>query len=215
MDEATADVSAQTLQLLREVRTNQDQFGRRLEFFAGELEELRNGHDEEGEPDPEDSEQRLTAVETAVKWATPWRNLLVLLSFFIVGGVAVIAALRSYAEEAVIETAKRAHGGDDPLVEPSVKTVSSIQEDVGSMKGGVDCLVAAQSRAKEVKKVEVELELHRQQHAELLQEWSAKKAARRNAGTKPKKSDRHVQLEATLATLTAAPPKQCKEESPQ
>ena len=197
----------QTLAIVREMQDTQADATKRLDDLAGDIEEIKDApHGAEA------SDERLTAVETAVKWATPWRNLGVLIAFFLVGGAGVVAATAGYAKEAVIETVKEAHKGDDPLIEPSVKTVRQLQLDVGSMKGGVDCLVETRQRAKVVKGVELELELHRQQHRELIQEWTAKKAARRSAGKKPTKTDGHLALEARLETLTTAPQKHCTEE---
>ncbi len=214
-----SDDLSRTLDLLLEIRTSQGNNTRRLDLLAGDVDSVREELDAArtngaaAGPGAGESEERLSAVERTVKWATPWRNVGVLVGFFLVGGVGVLAALRTYAEEAVIETVRGAHGGDAPLVEPSVKTVTQLRNDVGSMKSGVDCLVATRARAKEMKEVEIELELHRQQHAELVQEWTSKKAARRNAGDKPKKSDGHVALEAALKTLSGMIEPQCKEEA--
>lgn len=200
----------QTLAIVLEMQDTQADATRRLDDLAGDVEALKPTGAEAS--DAAASDERLTAVETAVKWATPWRNLAVLIAFFLVGGAGVVAATGSYAREAVIETVKEAHQGDEPLIEPSVKTVNQLQVDVGSMKGGVDCLVETRQRAKVIKGVELELELHRQQHRELIQEWTAKKAARRSAGKKPTKTDGHLALEAKLETLTTAPQKHCTEE---
>ncbi len=150
-----------------------------------------------------DSEERISKVEAAVKWASPWRQLIGFVTFLVVGGIAVYSALRSYAREAVIETVKEAHADEKAPVEPSVQTVEKLKEDVGSVKTGVDALVQEKETRKQIKEVEIELELHRQQHQELVQEWSAKKAAGRRAGTKPQKNPRHIQLEADLKKLAS------------
>ena len=145
-------------------------------------------------------------VESAVKWATPWKNLVALIAFFVVGGISVMAAFNGYARGVVVETAKEAHSGKDPQVEPSVKTVEALKTDVASVKSGVDCLVQSKRHEDLIKSVEVELQLHRQQYADAMQEWSAKSAARRNPGEKPTKSDGHLNLEATLKKLTGSRP---------
>ncbi len=200
----------QLLAIARNIETQQAATSERLDLLAGDIDEL-SAQASAGHPGPDGSDERLTAVEGAVKWATPWRNLAVLVSFFVVGGIGVLAALASYAERSVIETVKEAHGGDDPTVEPSVKTVEQLKQDVGSMKGGVDCLVGARKRTKEIKNLEVQLEPYRQQHQDLIQEWTANKAARRRTGEKPVKTDGHLALEAQLKKLAAAPEEQCSE----
>ena len=152
-------------------------------------------------PHPEDSDERLTAVESAVKWASPWRQLLGFAAFLAVGGVAVYTALASYAKDAVVETMKAAHQDEKAPVRPTVQEVEDIKEDMGSVKAGVEALVQEKGTRQAVKKIEVELELHQEQHDETIQEWSAKKAARRPAGQKPQKTPRHIQLEAERNTL--------------
>lgn len=152
-------------------------------------------------PHPADSDERLTAVESAVKWASPWRQLLGFAAFLVVGGIAVYTALASYAKDAVVETMKAAHQDEEAPVKPTVQEVNKLKEDVGSVKTGVEALVQEKETRQAVKKIEVELEIHQQQHEELIQEWSAKKAARRPAGQKPQKSPRHIQLQAERNTL--------------
>lgn len=164
-------------------------------------------------PGASSSEERLTDIERAVKWASPWRQLLGFIAFVVAAGVALYAAVGSFARESVVETVRAAHQDEENPVEPSVQTVQQLKNDVASVKGGVDCLVAGKKREKAVKAVEVELELHRQQHSELIQEWSAKKAARRSAGDKPTKTDGHLALQAELERLSAEVIKQCAEES--
>ncbi len=151
----------------------------------------------------EDSNDRLNKIEKAVKWASPWRQLVGFAVFLIVGAVAVYGALRDYARVQVIETVRAAHAEDEAPVEPSVQTVTDIQTDMGSVKAGVDELVAEKEQRRKMKGVELELDLHREQHRQLLQEWSAKKAARRQPGQKPTKGDRHLQLEADLKRLAS------------
>lgn len=209
--ETVLTVTEQTLVALQSIHQKQDAYLKRLDLLAGDVDSL---HEENGNgSDASASDERLTEVEKAVKWATPWRNLAALVAFFLVTGTAMVVALRGSFKDAVVETVKEAHGGDEPTVEPSVKSFTLLKQDVGSMKGGMDCLVAAKRRERAVKEVEVELQLHRQQHAELVQEWSAQKAARRPAGNKPKKSDGHVALQAKLERLTAAVDKQCVQEN--
>jgi hypothetical protein len=152
-------------------------------------------------PHPADSDERLTAVESAVKWASPWRQLLGFVAFLVVGGIAVYTALASYAKDAVVETMKAAHQDEEEPVKPTVQEVNKLKEDVGSVKSGVEALVKEKETRQAVKKIEVELELHQQQHDETMQEWSLKKAARRRAGDKPQKTPRHIQLEAQRNTL--------------
>jgi hypothetical protein len=211
--ESTLTVAEQTLIALQGIHEKQDVYLKRLDLLAGDVGSLHEEHEDEATASST-SDERLNQIERAVKWATPWRNLAALVAFFIVTGGAMVVALRGSFKEAVVETVKEAHGGDAPTVEPSVKAFTMLEKDVGSMKGGMDCLVAAKRREKSVKEVEVELELHVQQHAELVQEWSAKKAARRSTGDKPKKSDGHLALEAKLKRLTTAVDKQCVEETP-
>jgi hypothetical protein len=200
----------QLLAIARNIETQQAATSERLDLLAGDIDEL-SAQTTAGRPSPDDSDERLTAVEGAVKWATPWRNLAVLVSFFVVGGIGVLAALANYAEKAVIDTVKEAHSGDEPAIEPSVRTVEQLKQDVGAMKGGVDCLVGARKRTKAIKNLEVQLEPYRQQHQDLIQEWTANKAARRRTGDKPTKTDGHLALEAELKKLAAAPEEQCSE----
>lgn len=200
--EESASSSERAIELLTAIQRQQLATTQRLDLLAGDIDEVRSARQPPPPPpNPEDSEQRLTNIERAVKWASPWRNLLVLLGFFVVGAVGVVTSLRSLAEEAVIETVSEAHAGEHPQIEPSVKTVSELQRDVGAVKGGVDCLVAEKRKAQDMRAIELELDLHKQQYDELLQAWSANKAARRNAGEKPQKSPRHLQLEASLKAL--------------
>ncbi len=179
-----------------------------LDYLAGDIEEVKEST---GPTADDDSDARLTAVERAVKWASPWRNVAVIAGFVIAGGVAAYTSLRSYAKRAVIETVIEAHGGENPQIEPSVPTVQAMEADLASVKGGVDCLVAEQHHQKEMKEIEVALDLHRQQYEQLLQAWSANKAARRNAGKYPGKSDGHIALEGQLKTLAGKSTEQCKE----
>lgn len=151
----------------------------------------------------EDSNDRLTRIEKAVKWASPWRQLVGFAVFLIVGGVAVYTALRDYARVQVIETVREAHAEDEAPVEPSVQTVTAIQTDVGSVKTGVDALVAEKEQRRKIKEVEIELELHAQQYDELVQGWNLKKASGRRAGEKPSKGDRHIELEAERKKLAS------------
>jgi hypothetical protein len=210
--ESTLTVAEQTLVALEAIHQKQDQYLKRLDLLAGDVESLHEEHEDTATASA--SDERLTQVERAVKWATPWRNLAALVAFFILTGGTMIVALRGSFKEAVVETVKEAHGGDEPTVEPSVKAFTLLEKDVGSMKGGMDCLVAAKKREHAVKALEVELELHQQQHEERVQEWTARKAARRSVGEKPKKTDGHLALEAKLKRLTAAVDKQCIEETP-
>jgi len=144
---------------------------------------------------------RLSDVEKAVKWASPWRQMVGIVVFLVATGIAAYAFLRDKAEAAVIETVQEATAGENPKIEPSVKTVEQLKEDVGSVNSGVQELLKQQEDEKAIKAIEVELELHNQQHQELLQEWSAKKAAGHRAGTKPTKSDGHLKLEAERQRL--------------
>ncbi len=147
-------------------------------------------------PSPADSEERLTKVEQAVRWFSPWKTLLGFVAFLVVGGLAVYTSLRDYAQEAVVETVKAAHEDPDNPVEPSVKTVETMKEDLDKTASGVQELLNDRERQRRIKAVEVELELHQQQYQELVQEWTAKKAARRNPGEKPTKTPEHIALEA-------------------
>jgi len=147
-------------------------------------------------PSPADSEERLNKVEKAVKWFSPWKALLGLIAFLVVGGVGVFTSLRDYAENAVVETVKAAHADVDNPVEPSVQTVEAMKSDLNKTAEGVQTLLNDRERQKAIKVVEVELDLHQQQYQGLIQEWTAKKAARRNAGDKPTKTPEHIKLEA-------------------
>lgn len=209
-ESANGQNSDRALALLEEIQRQQLATTERLDLLAGDIDVVKEqGSGPRSMPAPDDSEERLTQVERAVKWASPWRNLLVLIGFFVVGGVAVITTMRDLARDAVIETVSEAHGGEDPQVEPSVKTVGGIQSDVADVKGGVDCLVAEQKREQRIKEIEMELDLHRQEHEQLLRSWSANKAARRRAGKMPTKTPRHLELEAALTGLAAQTNKLC------
>ena len=151
----------------------------------------------------EDSNDRLTKIERAVKWASPWRQLVGFAIFLIVGAVAVYSAMKDYARVQVIETVREAHAAKETPVEPSVGTVEALKTDVSSVKSGVDALVAEKEQRRAIKEVEIELELHTRQHDEQVQLWNLKKAAGRRTGDKPKKGDRHIQLEATRKRLAS------------
>jgi len=144
----------------------------------------------------ENSHERLSSVEKAVKWASPWRQIFAIIAVIVVSSIGAYTFLRDKAKEAVIETVNEATGGDNPKVEPSVKTVEEIRTNVESVNKGVNKLIKHQKLEQEIKEVEVELELHKQQHQDLVQEWAAKKAAGRSVGKKPTKSDGHIKLEA-------------------
>lgn len=150
---------------------------------------------------PSESEDRLSAVETAVTRIKPWKTLLGLVGFLVVGAIAVISTLSDYAQEAVVETVKAAHADETNPIEPSEQRVKAIEKGLKTTGDGVQLLLDEKDHQKEVKAVEVELGLHQQQHEELVQEWSAKKAARRNAGNKPQKTPEHLKLEADYKTL--------------
>ena len=150
---------------------------------------------EQQHPEPNDSDDRLSQVESAVKWASPWRQLLGFVAFLAVGAVSVVTALGTYAKDAVVETMKEAHKAEEAPVEPSVQTVDALKTDVGSVKAGVKTLLQEEERRNEVKGIEVELEGHDEQYQLKLQDYSAKKARGREPD-KPGKSDRHIQLEA-------------------
>lgn len=143
----------------------------------------------------EESDDRLSQVEAAVKWASPWRQAIGFVAFMVVGGVSVVTALSTYAKDAVVETVKDAHKAEDYPIEPSVQTVETLKTDVGSVKAGVKTLIQEEQRRNEVKGIEVELEGHDEQYQLKLQDYSAQKARGREPG-KPGKSDRHIQLEA-------------------
>jgi len=146
-------------------------------------------------PEPEDSDERLTKVESAVKWATPWRNLLVLAGFLLTGLFATLSAISGYAEKTILDTVREAHKNG---LEPSVETVDSMKAEMKTTGEGVQTLLKAQEKEKRIKAIEVELKLHEEQYEALLDEWNANKAARRNAGKKPQKSPEHLALEAAL-----------------
>lgn len=167
------------------------QMGQTLEDIQKQLADFKP-------PDPGESDERLTAVEKAVARVSPWKTLLGLVAFLVVGGIAVVSALRDYAQEAVIETVKEAHKAD---VEPSVATVQALKENIETTGRGVSSLLEQQTLDKKIKTVEIELTIHQDQHQGLLQEWSAKKAARRKAGDKPQKTPEHIRLEARLKSL--------------
>ncbi len=150
---------------------------------------------------PGESDDRLTAVETAVTRIKPWRTLLGFVAFLVVGAIAIVGALSDYAQEAVVETVKAAHADETNPIEPSEQRVTAIEQGLITTGEGVQTLLDEKDHQKEVKGVEVELGLHQQQHEELVQEWSAKKAARRVAGNKPTKTPEHLALEADLKTL--------------
>ena len=154
----------------------------------------------------ENSHERLSSVEKAVKWASPWRQILGIVIVFVVGGIGAYTFLRDKAKEAVIDTVKEAHEGDNPIIEPSVKTVEEIRTNVNNVNKGVNKLLQHKAIEQQIKEVEVELELHRQQHQEAVQEWSTKRAAGKFAGNKPKKTDGHVALEAKLKKLSKEEP---------
>jgi len=149
----------------------------------------------EQRPAPEASDDRLVNVEAAVKWASPWRQLIGLLAFAVVGLGAAYASLTTFAKEAVVETVRAAHQDESAPVEPSVATVNAIKTDVGSVKKGVDNLLKEDKRRKDVKTIEVELEQHDEIYQEKMQDFAAKKARGREPD-KPHKSDRHIELEA-------------------
>ena len=142
-----------------------------------------------------ESDDRLTDVEAAVKWASPWRQLLGFAAFLIVGGISAVTALRGYAEDAVVETVRKAHKAEGAPIEPSVQTVETLKEDVASVKSGVESLLQEEKRRNEVKGIEVELEGHEVQYQLKLQDYAAKKARGREIDM-PGKGDRHIQLEA-------------------
>lgn len=149
---------------------------------------------------PEDSAELRAQVEQAVKWASPWRQLIGFVAFLVVGAVSVFVAMRDYAKEQVVDTVRAAHKAETNPVEPSVQTVKQLKEDVKAVKTGVDELVQEKTRQKEMEAIELELGPHWEQYQQQLQEWSARKALRpnRNPGPKPLKTDRHIELEAAL-----------------
>lgn len=148
---------------------------------------------------PPDSGERLSRVERAVKWATPWRSLLALILFLVTGAVGVLMAIRGYAETTIIETVQAAH--KDGL-EPSVPTIEEMKERLETTSEGVEGLLLDRERQKTIRALEFELKLHEEQYAQRLQEWNARRAARRRAGEKPEKTPEHLALEAALrATL--------------
>lgn len=199
-----------TLELLGEIQRQQIANTQRLDLLAEDV--SKNGSARAGESeDAEQSEARLNAVERAVKWASPWRNLVVLVVFFVLGAFGAYTTMRDYARRAVIDTVKAAHNGEDPEIEPSVRTVDGIQSDLGSVKSGVDCLVAEKHREKLIREVEIELELHRQQYDQQVQEWSANKAAGRFI-KKPTKSDGYLALEARLQKVVTQKEQLCSED---
>lgn len=157
----------------------------------------------EGAESPEDSAELRAQVEKAVKWASPWRQLVAFLAFMLVGAGSVYAAMRDYAREQVVDTVRDAHKADENPVEPSVQTVKQLQTDVTTVKTGVNTLVDEKKRRQEMESIELELEPHREQYQQQIQEWSTRKALHPNRTyTKPLKSDRHIELEAQLKKLT-------------
>jgi hypothetical protein len=181
---ASLSTVEQTLQVVQAVQQAQQQ-------MMGQM----------GPGSPGGGDERLSDIEKAVKWASPWRQMVGIVVFLVATGIAAYAFLRDRAEAAVIDTVQEATGGENPKIEPSVKTVEKLKKDVGSVKTGVGELLKQQENEKLIKAVEVELELHNQQHQELLQEWSAKKAAGQRPGRKPTKSDGHLKLEAERQRL--------------
>jgi hypothetical protein len=149
-----------------------------------------------------ENDLRLGTVERAIKWANPWRQIIAFVAFFISASVTSYMFLRETAQDAVIDTVRKAHEGDNPRIEPSVKTVRKLEEDVGSVKEGVNRLLEHKQTEAKIQKIEVELELHRQQYQEAIQDWSARKAAGRHVRERPKKSDGHLKLEAELKNLS-------------
>lgn len=183
--------------MLWEVSQTLQTVTQKFDYLAGEVEQIRAIKG----PDPEQaaqSEDRLSKLEVAVSKVKSWKTLLGFLAFLVVGGLGVWTTLSGYARQQIIETVQEAHMEN---VEPSVKTITRMEKNIQHASVAADYLFRQKELDVQIQNVETELDIHRQQHQELLQEWSALKAARRAAGSKPTKSDRHIELEAQLKIL--------------
>lgn len=177
----------------------------RFDYLAEEIEELRNGHDEDvvesqrATLNASESDERLSRVEQLSKWANPWRQILLLAGMLLTVLITVYTVTRDYAKETLIETVRDAHKED---IEPSVKTINGLKQNGKATEEGVKALIEDRKHHRQIEQIQFELALHVKQYDEKVKKWEAKK----RRGQKPGKEPRHLQLEALLNTLNATRP---------
>lgn len=86
-------------------------------------------------------------------------------------------------------------------LDPVVKDVETIKQDLKPVKDGIDSLVESQERERELKKLKAELERHDKEYNEAMQEYTADKAANVRAGSRPRKTEAHLNLEARVKEM--------------
>lgn len=177
----------------------------RFDYLAEEIEELRNGHDEDiaesqnAKLEASQSDERLSRVEKLSKWANPWRQILLLAGMLLTVLVTAYTVTRDYAKEALIETVQEAHKDN---VEPSVKTINGLKQNSKATEDGVKALIEDRKHHRQIEQIQFELKLHTKQYEGEIEKWEAK----RKRGPEPTKTPRHLQLEALLNTLNATRP---------
>jgi hypothetical protein len=142
------------------------------------------------------------AVDQYEKTLSPWGKIWKVLG--VIGGIVVVVFGAGVGyQQAIGDNATKAdikqHTEED-LVPVKVE-IKAFKEEMAPVKTGVNTLVQAHEQEQKVKKVRRLVERHDHQYGELLQEYTADKAAGRRGGQRPQKTPEHLELEDDLEEL--------------
>lgn len=129
-----------------------------------------------------------------------WRFLAALASIAVLifgVGVSYQQFMGGNATKSDIDNGMKKH--EDAGAHPeATEAIERIQADIEPIKAGVESLVVAQEAEHEFKTLQRRLTRHDKEYQEAFQEYTADKAAGKRAGTRPRKTEAHLNLEARV-----------------
>ena len=133
--------------------------------------------------------------ETLSPWGKIWKVLGVIAGVVVVVFGAGVGYQKAIGDNATKHDIKQHVETDLVPVQTEVK---ALKEQMEPVKTGVSTLVLAHEQEQKVKRVRRLVERHDHQYGELLQEYTADKAAGRRGGQRPSKTPEHIKLEDAL-----------------